>query len=348
MASAVPNATCRIAPCGSRRSAVTPTARLCGEARSDSHVVSAGSIGPATRTGPVGSRRRASAVNGADPSLSRQPWIRVSPSAGMPSAGNRHGLPAARVVRVCPADGQHGAGRERLPALKRSHLQRGVEIRPRRDESVERDAGPPPGLPRCGSASTGRPGRSRRGRWHGDERDDQRRRRRGAGQVDEREAREHRAAPGQALCSLQDRPGGAKRQHPDGQTAQRREQQRHRVIACRRSSASAATRADAAATASTSISLALRSQHQRAEQHGHRQPPDAQRDHPGRGDHAVRQDRARWFSFAAAPAARRRRFPRPRRRSVPRAHSHPDSAATNRTQWPVRAPALRSRSSSAR
>jgi hypothetical protein len=59
---------------------------------------------------------------------------------GNAERGNRHGLSAARIVRVRPADGQHGTGRERLPALKRSYLERGLEIRPRRDTHVERDA----------------------------------------------------------------------------------------------------------------------------------------------------------------------------------------------------------------
>src|SRR5262245_21811312 len=59
---------------------------------------------------------------------------------GNAERGNRYGLAAARIVRLRPADGQHGTGRERLPALKRSCLERGLEIRPRRDPYVERDA----------------------------------------------------------------------------------------------------------------------------------------------------------------------------------------------------------------
>ena len=47
----------------------------------------AGSIGPGTRTGPVGAMRRASTASGAEPSLARQPWIWISPPAGTPSAG---------------------------------------------------------------------------------------------------------------------------------------------------------------------------------------------------------------------------------------------------------------------
>jgi hypothetical protein len=65
----------------------TSTVRSGDEARSDSQRAPSGSIGPGKRTGPVGSRRRASAVRGAEPSLSRQPWISISPAAGTPSAG---------------------------------------------------------------------------------------------------------------------------------------------------------------------------------------------------------------------------------------------------------------------
>ena len=45
-------------------------------------------------------------------------------------------------------------------------------------------------------------------------------------------------------------------------------------------------------------------QHQRGEQHGGRQPPGRQRDHPGGGDQAVRQDRASRFPFATGQQRR--------------------------------------------
>ena len=53
----------------------------------------------------------------------------------------------------------------------------------------------------------------------------------GAGEVDQRQAQEHRAVPGHTLGPPEPCPRKAERQHPGGRTAQRREQQRQRLVA---------------------------------------------------------------------------------------------------------------------
>ena len=216
---------------------------------------------------------------------------------GNAERGNRHGLPASRVVRVRPADRQHGTRRERLPALKRSHLERSIEIRTWRDKGVERDA-----VRRlvCRAADQRRPvgeGEAAETSRDGDERDDQRRRPGRAGEVDEREAREHRAAPGHALRPPEHRTCGAKRQHPDGHTAKRREQKRQRVIAAGAPSQRRHQRRRRRDRQHVGQPRAVHQYH-RAEQQGRRKPRGPQRDRPGRGDHAVHQDRAGRFPLA--------------------------------------------------
>ena len=216
------------------------------------------------------------------------------PIGGNAERGNRHGPPATDIVRLGPADGQYGAGRQRLPALKRSQLERGAEIRPRRDKGVERDA-----VRRliCRAADQRRAvgeGEAAETNGDGQERDGQRRQPGRAGEVDEREAGEHRAAPCHALGSPQHEPRSAKRQHPDGHTAQRCEQQRQRVIAARAPGQRRHQGRRRRDRQQVDQPRALH-QYQRGEQSSRREPPGPQCYRSRGGDQAVRQDRASRF-----------------------------------------------------